>query len=101
MEIIEAEFLELAKGLVARLDKSQILTEALQKVFGLSPDEIAQLSTQIEFIIDNKLITKKGIVQKSVSTFANFVLPTSVIKAIKPTTSCSIEALTTPSSTSS
>ena len=59
-------------------DKSGIITEIMQSTFGpLNEDEIKLLESSIQFILDNKLVKKKSLLQKGLQLglqVASFIL---------------------------
>jgi hypothetical protein len=48
-------------------DKTEIIKEIMVQVFGLSESELVILDASIQFILDNKLVKKRGILKKGLS----------------------------------
>ena len=48
-------------------DKSEIIKEIMVQVFGLNESELIILDASIQFILDNKLVKKRGILKKGLS----------------------------------
>lgn len=50
-----------SKSQQEKVDKNNVVIEVLSKAFGLSPDEILVIKSQIEFLVENNLIQKSNI----------------------------------------
>lgn len=54
-------------------DKSEIIKEIMVQVFGLSESELIILDASIQFILDNKLVKKRGILKKGLSLTSSVI----------------------------
>ena len=56
------------------LNKTEIIKEIMSQVFGnLSESELIILDSSIQFILDNKLVKKRGILKKGLSLASSVV----------------------------
>ena len=54
-------------------DKTEIIKEIMSQVFNLSESELIILDASIQFILDNKLVKKRGILKKGLSLTSSVI----------------------------
>ncbi len=97
LQCINEEIAQIKKNLASKIDVKAILTEVLKNVFKLSDTEITQIEAQLDFITDNKLILKKGLLSALKSTVVSLVSPSTTdpsVNVVQPSTTLSTTAPT-------
>jgi len=97
LQCINEEIAQIKKNLASKIDVKAILTEVLKNVFKLSDTEITQIEAQLDFITDNKLIKKKGLLSALKSTVVSLVSPSTTdpsVNVVQPSTTLSTTAPT-------
>jgi hypothetical protein len=60
-----------------KIDKTNVAVEVLTKAFGLSPAEVENIKSQVEFLVENKLISKSSILTQLSDVFCSKSVPAS------------------------
>ncbi len=97
LQCINEEIAQIKKNLASKIDVKAILTEVLKNVFKLSDTEITQIEAQLDFITDNKLILKKGLLSALKSTVVSLVsssITDPSVNVVQPSTTLSTTAPT-------
>lgn len=86
LSCIHEEVKLIGKTWSKKIDIKAILTEIIKNAFNLNNDEVSQLQTQIDFILDNYLIKKKGLLTSFIDCVSSSIIPSSLTTSTLPNT---------------
>jgi hypothetical protein len=69
---VESEVSLWKKNVSSSINKEAIATEIIQKAFNLSDSELTIIQSQIQYLLENSLITKSSTLTKSLTTIKSF-----------------------------